>query len=504
MANSINIPRAHLIMALCLPLAVLIGYFLAEPTDLGSVTVLVVVMAVLISPLFVKWYHVMLVLAWNACINPMFLPGAPAVWMPMALLAFGLAIVNRSINPHRVILNVPSVTRSLIFLGAVVIITGMLTGGFGFRFLGSATYGSKRYVNMLAAIAGYFALVSHRIPPQRAGLYAALFFLPGMLAIVPNIAHMAGAGFDFLYYLFPSSLTYDQEQRSVVGGITRMSGLTLASTALWSYMLARYGIRGVFDLSRPFRAIFLLAAVAAAAACGYRSFLLLFLVTFLVLFFCEGLHRTSWLPLFAGLSVFGLAILAWQSDHLPWVVQRTLSFLPGKWNPIVKDDAGSSVEWRLDMWRAVLPQVPKHLIVGKGYVFDPGEMYFSVINAGHEGQYAASALAGDYHSGPLSVILPFGLGGVIGFLWFVYASVRYLYRRTKYGDPSLLTLNTFLLAAFIAKFILFLSVFGSLNSDLFFFTGIIGFSVSLNGAPATRPAESEASEDALQSFPQSV
>ena len=36
MANAINIPKTHLIMGLSLPLAVLLGYFVAEPLELGS------------------------------------------------------------------------------------------------------------------------------------------------------------------------------------------------------------------------------------------------------------------------------------------------------------------------------------------------------------------------------------------------------------------------------------------------------------------------------------
>ena len=36
MANTINIPKTHLIMGLSLPLAVLLGYFVAEPMELDS------------------------------------------------------------------------------------------------------------------------------------------------------------------------------------------------------------------------------------------------------------------------------------------------------------------------------------------------------------------------------------------------------------------------------------------------------------------------------------
>ena len=95
---------------------------------------------------------------------------------------------------------------------------------------------------------------------------------------------------------------------------------------------------------------------------------------------------------------------------------------------------------------------------------------------------------GDYHNGPLSVIIPFGIYGVLAFLWFVFASLRLMWRYLKFGDPNLRKINALLLAAFGAKVLLFLTVFGALSSELVFFTGLIGLSVALNGAPATTPA----------------
>lgn len=96
-------------------------------------------------------------------------------------------------------------------------------------------------------------------------------------------------------------------------------------------------------------------------------------------------------------------------------------------------------------------------------------------------------VSGDYHSGPLTVIIPFGIWGVIGFLWFLAASFKVLWRNYKYGDPDLLRINRFLLSYFAAKTILYFFVFGGFYLDLMQFIGIIGFSVSLNGGVA-KPA----------------
>src|SRR4051794_28867942 len=143
MANSINIPKTHLIMALCLPLAVLMGYFLAEPMDSANLAVVVLVLFVLAVPLLMKWHHPMLVLSWNALIVPAFLPGQLFGWMIMALASLIFAVLNRAVQQDRPFISVPSVTISLLFLVGVVLVTAMANGGIGIRSFGAARYGSR-------------------------------------------------------------------------------------------------------------------------------------------------------------------------------------------------------------------------------------------------------------------------------------------------------------------------------------------------------------------------
>jgi len=134
------------------------------------------------------------------------------------------------------------------------------------------------------------------------------------------------------------------------------------------------------------------------------------------------------------------------------------------------------------------------LWLGKGYRIDPNELYFAVISGGAGGIAAeASMVAGDYHSGPLSTIIPLGLGGTLAFLWLLGAGIRVLYRNYRYGDPALQRINGFFLAFFIAQIIFYLGVFGALNYQLCAFTGLLGMSVSINGGvrkPGQVPARS--------------
>jgi hypothetical protein len=201
-----------------------------------------------------------------------------------------------------------------------------------------------------------------------------------------------------------------------------------------------------------------------------------------------------------GVALLAAAVVLPQADKLPLVVQRTLSFLPIKVDFGVRQSADSSTEWRLEMWNRVLPDVPRYLLKGKGYVLTPDDVYWARQNVAISGETSAGAsVAGDYHSGPLSTVIPFGIWGVIALGWFWAAGLRFLYYHYRFGDPAMSRINTLLVALFSAKILFYLFIFGSFYVDLSAFTGLLGLAVSLNGAPG-KQAPQEAPEEALSSF----
>jgi len=503
MANSINIPRTHLIMGLCLPLAVLVGYFLAQPMESGSIAVVLLVISFLCVPLFMKWHHPLLILSWNAAANPLFLPGRPALWMVMAFISLFFALLSRSVNSHRRFIQVPSMTKPLIFFGAVIIVTAQLTGGIGIRSLGSEQYGGKAYFFVLAAIGGYFAFTSQRIPVDKMGLYVGMFFLAGLTALIGDLAVIGGSPFSFLLFVFsPDTELVKIGNGAVAPGMVRLGALPIVGAALYTWLLARYGFRGSFEFGKPWRPGIIIVAVIACLASGYRSSLILFGLTLAFLFYFEGLHRTRLLAALAGIGLLAGAVVLPQADKLPLMAQRALSFLPiVPVDPVARESAEASTEWRVEMWKQVLPQVPRYLIKGKGYALDPNDMFMAELSA-HRGfgiQASGAVVAGDYHNGPLSVLIPFGIFGLIGFVWVLTAGGRLLYYYHRFGSPELQRLNTFLLACYVAKLVFFVLVFGSLKSDFFTFVGLVGLAVSFNGAPQTA-TESEIAPEPLTVF----
>jgi hypothetical protein len=223
---------------------------------------------------------------------------------------------------------------------------------------------------------------------------------------------------------------------------------------------------------------------------GFRGVIIMAGMTLVLIFYFEGLFRSRLMPV----AVLGLIVTAGLaisfSEHLPLPVQRGLSFLPVKINPVARMSAEASWDWRVEMWKSLVPEIPRYFFLGKGLTFDANDlaMYGTLGEQQAGGQAGGSlALASDYHNGPLSLIIPFGIWGVIGFLWFLIASLRVLWANYKYGDHELRKINTYLMCYFIAKTIMFLFLFGGFYGDLMVFAGIMGMSLSLNSGVA-KPA----------------
>ena len=63
---------------------------------------------------------------------------------------------------------------------------------------------------------------------------------------------------------------------------------------------------------------------------------------------------------------------------------------------------------------------------------------------------------------------------------FLITGIRVLLRNYRYGPPELQEVNTFLLAIFLTRVVMFIVIFGAFATEFHMFTGIIGLSVTLN------------------------
>jgi hypothetical protein len=375
---------------------------------------------------------------------------------------------------------VPQIAWPLLTLLAVILLTAMATGGIGTRIFGSESWGGKRYLTSVGAIIGYFALTAKPIPPERAQWLTGLYLLSGTLAVVSDLTLLAGENFYFLYRFFPVDVA--SMQFMTQSTLNRFSGPTWTSMAIWFFMIMRYGIRGVLDFRHPWRLLVVLAATAVSLVGGYRSAVIVLVLVSFFQFLFEGLLKTRFLPLLLGVGILGYFAAATFAERLPLSAQRALSFLPIEVDPMAKRDAIGTLDWRLDMWRIAMKEVPTYLYLGKGYSFSGVDYYLTQesVRRGLYRAYEDTLVSGNYHHGILTIIIPFSIFGLAAFFWFCAGSFRFLWRSYRQSDPALSNINTFLIAYFCARLLFFLTLYGQFDLDVKIFTGLIGLSVALN------------------------
>ena len=293
-------------------------------------------------------------------------------------------------------------------------VTAKLTGGLGLRAFGSEVYGGKKYIFLIVAILGYFAIASRPIPPEKARKYVALYLGGAFLCFVQDFYQVTSHFLRPIYWVIPPNLyTVGNFQL----GTTRLAGTGVAAATMVNVLIACYGLRGVFLSGKLWRPILFLISFILIFVGGFRSAIIGATAVFLITFFLEGLHRTRLMPC---LVIFILAVgglLIPLGSKLPFTFQRALSILPSslvELNPDARRAAQDTLNWRLDLWTAVLPQVPKHLLLGKGYAISP-EDYQSEMGAGAAVQNTdpgqqALALSSDYHNGPVGDFALWHLG----------------------------------------------------------------------------------------------
>jgi hypothetical protein len=498
-SSNSSLLRALVIYAVVVPVALLLGFMLATPMNYQSLGTVLLVLTVLASPLIFTWHRPLLYLAWNMNAVLLFLPGGLPLWMAAAGLSLTICLVQRALVSDVPFISAPLVVAPMIFLLAVVFMTQELTGGFGLRIFGSASVGGKNYLMIYGAAAGFFAMLAYRIPRHKAMFYTGLFLLGSLTNVISSTADLLPsklfAKFYYIYYLFPlESLPTDMTIQDLTApeSITRKSGLGFAAAAFFSFLLARYGVKEMLSGTKFWRFLLLSAAFVVTMYGGYRNAIAYLALVFLLVFYMEGLLRSRYTVILSVLALVGSLIAIPMATKMPMAFQRAISFLPVEVDPEARIQAEASTDWRWRMWHTLVPEVPRYLLLGKGVSISAAdnELAEQLARTHRFEVDDPSAMVGNFHNGPLSALIFFGIWGMIAWIWFSVAGLRALYLNFRYGDETLKKINTFLLAVGITKFLMFFVIFGDIRSDFLYWAGLLGLSLSLNHGICKRIVES--------------
>jgi hypothetical protein len=413
--------KSLIIYAVCIPLALVLGYLLANPLDLQGLTLMGAIFLVLCAPLVIHYHYPFMLLAWNLGAVVFFLPGRMSLWMVAILLSYGVSFTHRILDRKLQFLRVPELVHPLIAFTLVVVVTAELRGGFGFRFMGGESVGGRRYVELLIGILGFFALTTRRIAPASVPRYLALFYLGGLGAAIAILYDRVPHYLDPVFLFIPPQ-TLDPTGE---GAFIAFRPLGWPAVAIVSYLLARYGIRGMLTPGRRWLLLIFFSSLGIVLFSGSRLGFVIVAMTLALQFWLEGFARTRIMPFALGLLFLAAAVALPFANRLPLSMQRALAVLPKvQVDPSARIAADASSEWRREIWRVAIPQIPQFLLLGKGYTISREDYGFMTDRSFDQSraENRAATLAGDYHNGPLSVILTFGIWGVMAFAWFLIAA----------------------------------------------------------------------------------
>ena len=487
MDRNAEIPRVVLAIGLVVPLALIGGLTLVNPVSLPAFSVVGGIALLLCMPLLLAHHHMLLLACWNSTLIVFFLPGQPHLATLLACGSVAIVMLSRMVRKGEETVRPLKLTLPLCLLAAVVVVTAVINGGIGGRVLGTERWGLRNYVFVFGGFIGFFAITSNSIPRERAWLAALIYVGGGVTAAISDMAYAAGPRFFFLFAFFNTD--YAVHQVVTADSVLRLAGVGNAGMAVTSLLFLRYGVRGLLEWRRPWRLVALVLFLGVSLLGGFRSTIVLFLLTFSVLFVLEGLHKTVLLPAAASVSVIGLLLLANFAESLPLVVQRCFSFLPIRLHPEVESVARHSLDWRLGMWKRAIDEIPENFWWGKGYSFNATDYLLAreAVRRGEADSYEEFFISGDFHNGILTTLLPLGIFGLLTFIWFGCAALWVLIQNYRWGEGALAHINRFILASYLVRFVYFFTFYGSFVRDLAVFCGFVGLSLALNKGVRSAP-----------------
>lgn len=323
----------------------------------------------------------------------------------------------------------------LLLLGMVGL--AYLRNPVGLNVFGTAAVGAKPYA-IFGASALTAALLSQlKINPKDLRLWVRLVMIGSFLNFGIGLI---GTIFPRTMLVLGATYSTDIETERTEGKATRISFVRSLSASLTTWISSR-----VSPLAASFHPLWfwlVLASLMMAAFSGFRGQLIYVGLIFLAGVCYRGGARSalaSSLLLAVGLTVLSIFNIA---SPLPLNIQRALTFLPGKWDPVVRQDAQNSTDWRLDMWKEALfsDRWIENKWLGDGLGFSKQELLrmhgFSEIGS-HRGisgltvQQESFMISGGYHSGPVHTIRTIGYVGLVVLLFAMIRLAVHAHRQIR-------------------------------------------------------------------------
>jgi len=279
----------------------------------------------------------------------------------------------------------------------------------GMNILGSGTIGGRFYFQIALAFLTLLTFSRLALSEQDARYWVYMLIMASLFRFL-----MALSGFVTLEFGEDSSKYF-----------------LIPACPLLLILLCRYDLNQIFSLSWRFPASVLLAL--AVAYSGKRSSMgQVFLAPFILVFLRKREKGLLLLSVFIGASLLAFVIAGHgQLYELPFSVQRSLSFLPGKWDRSL-ENFGMNDLFREELHDRAKAEIRRSPWVGnKGYTINREQVSWAITQMSRDG-YGGHAMVGNWHNKFYGMGADFGLPASIFWYFFAGLAVWYCVRNRRF------------------------------------------------------------------------
>ncbi len=378
-------------------------------------------------------------------------------------------------------------------LWPILIITGIClyhTHSLSLGSLGTSTEGARVALLIYLAVFAYFCGINVNHPSihvlSRLPLYCLVLTA---ISSIPFFLTTYYPGLAPYVYGATSNVNVDAffDANAVAGategGIRRFGAFASIGGALELYLLAYYPIGTWVRPERWWVAGLSILCAIAAVSSGYRNVLFGFISMVMVVSWCHYSWRSIAVPVIA---LMGAVLVIFASTNnlidlptskLPLIAQRSLSFLPGDWDPDAIESAKSSNDFRKNIQDVYISDyLDKSPWIGNGFEINTND--FNALSeelkrkgGGEQNAYlqAQTFIVGKlFHTGWISVYDAVGVIGGAAFLALGWSEISLLWRyilgpKANKRSP-LFPVYVWLMGNILPMMISFFTVFGDFQA----------------------------------------
>lgn len=300
----------------------------------------------------------------------------------------------------------------------------------GLSVMGSSLGGARFYLKIALALVSFLIVANQKITERDAKWMIRLLLVGSIVGMAVGIAR---------YKIFGS--IYENSNGATEEYYTWHQEMALPAIWIMIWLVARYKTKEILNFRRLWIPFLLILCVAVAAISGKRAAF----ASVLLAPFIAAIIRKEHSYVFGGAVLGGMLIAVLtlgqgELFRLPLQAQRTLSYLPGKWDQEVQAEFQSGIDpFRKEMRELAWNNIKKRPLVGGGYGVNMHELW-GIAGRGdlHMFTVLTLALGSSWHNTWLGIWADFGLPAV--FFWAIFwiqtvAIGPWIYRRILHASP---------------------------------------------------------------------